>query len=154
MMSVTSSALLLNGVCAGSFAFGTAVDTRMLRALANKGDSQTIKSVFSLWWPYGRDWMAPLVGVTTVADGLAFYLTGASCWAAATALVAPIIPWTMFVMGESIQKLRSGEDKEVFAITKKFCLLHHFRTVAAGAALALVVFARDAADKAQSSQSK
>jgi Domain of unknown function (DUF1772) len=151
MLSVTSSALFLNGVCLGSFGFVSAVDARLLRALANKQDADTLKAVFPLWWPFGRDWMAPLVTGTTIANGLALYAArrnaGAStqvsqAWAGATALVLVTLPWTMLVMGESIVKLRSASVQDVCSLTKKFCNLHHARTAAATAAFVLALWAQ------------
>jgi hypothetical protein len=131
---------LLNGLHTGALLFVSAVDARLLQALCDRKQDEVIKAIFAIWWPAGRDLMAPLGVASTIAHALAYRDTGEMKWGIAGALVFSTIAWTLTIMGESIRALRDSKSEGTFETTKKFCFLHHFRLVASAAGFLLVLF--------------
>lgn len=147
-------ALFLGGLHAGSLVFVSVVDARTLCALASAGEAAVLRSFFRIWWPAGRDWMAPLgVGAAAAYAWLAFASSAASTAAgaaaggavaaggAAAAMVA-IIAWTAVIMGEDIASLRgagAAADERVAATARRFCSLHHVRAVVSAGAFVAVL---------------
>lgn len=139
-------ALFLGGLHAGSLVFVSIVDARTLCALASAGEAAVLRSFFRIWWPAGRDWMAPLgVGAAAAYAWLAIASSAASkavgataavdgAWAAggAAAAMVAIIAWTAVIMREDIASLRgagAAADERVAATARRFCSLHHVRAV-------------------------
>ncbi|KAK1869491.1 hypothetical protein I4F81_011967 [Pyropia yezoensis] len=58
--------LFFGGLHAGSLAFVSAVEARTLGRLVSAGETAVLRAFFRIWWPIGRDWMAPL-GVAAAA---------------------------------------------------------------------------------------
>ena len=171
--SETVAALIatgLAGLVSGSLAFGSFVDTRTLMALVH-GETDAAKrkrntdfiasTYFPVWWPNGRDWMAPLLMASSVAHFLTYYcipssksipagsattsdcpcqFTGNMSWIYSGLMLFGIAPYTAFVLGEDIEALRNASktsSDEVAAKVKSFCTLHHARTVMAAWAFGL-----------------
>lgn len=58
-------ASLFNGLTAGALLFVSVVDVRTMLSLVNTGKELVLKSFLPVWWPAGRDLMAPLGLLTT-----------------------------------------------------------------------------------------
>ena len=140
-MMYIPTALFFNGVQTGCLLFVSFVDARLLRTLCDKKKDDAIKTIFSIWWPAGRDLMVPLSVATMVADAAAYWSTKQMKWAIAGSLVFSTLVWTGVIMGESIQALRDTKSSnDTFKIAKNFCFLHQFRLVAAVVGFSLVLF--------------
>lgn len=115
--------------------------------LASAKEAAILRAFFRIWWPVGRDWMAPL-GVASaaayawlaVAAPAATSMTaggapppGGQVAAAGAAVAAlTIIAWTVVFMGEDIESLRgagAAADDRVASTARRFCSFHHVRTV-------------------------
>lgn len=156
----------LAGVVTGALAFVSFADTRTLLQLCDAPaapktssaegseaadrkseeakDTALVKTVFSSWWPNGRDLMVPLLSLTTIAHVSAYVLTEEKEWAIGGSAIALIGPYTGIVLGEDIGALRKADSKGTRAITQRFCALHHVRLVAAlsGFTVALCTLAK------------
>lgn len=130
------------GLLAGALTFVSAVDARTLTRLAAEGDETTLRSLFPLWWPNGRDLMLPLIMATSSLHAAAYWLSDRKAWIGTGMAVFAIAPYTVLVLGEDIQALRKAESQEVCRTARHFSLLHHPRTVMAllayGGSLALL----------------
>ncbi|GAB0494229.1 hypothetical protein MMPV_005520 [Pyropia vietnamensis] len=137
-------ALCLGGIHAGSFAFVSAVSTRALGILASSKEAATLRAFFRVWWPAGRDWMAPLsisaaaayawlaVSAPAMTAGGVPPPGGQAAAACAAVAALAIVVWTVAIMGEDIASLRgtgAAADDRVAATAHRFCSLHHVRTV-------------------------
>ncbi|CAM9976355.1 unnamed protein product [Discosporangium mesarthrocarpum] len=148
-MIVESSSLLLTkvaatgaaGIAAGALTFVSFVDTRTYVGLVNSGEEATVKKLFPRWWPNGRDLMVPVVALCTLTHGVAYWASGDPSWLWSGALLFSIGPYTKLVLGEDIEGLRKAGTKDVAAMTRRFCSMHHLRLVAAAAAFAVSLFA-------------
>lgn len=140
------TATALNGLLAGSLAFVSAVDVRtLLKHVEDENDDVAISVArrhFQVWWPYGRDWMVPLLVSASIANAVAWYMTDKdNRWAAAGICSFLLGPYTGIVLGEDIQALRkSSSGGAVQATTKRFCLLHHVRLGIVGIGFGLSLF--------------
>ena len=127
----TLAATGLAGIVTGALAFVSAVDTRTLLKLADSGQERVLQQLFPIWWPNGRDLMLPLLLVTAAAHGWAFGATRDQAWLGTGGLVLAIAPYTKFVLGEDIAKLRAATSQDVQQITHSFCFWHHPRLLMA-----------------------
>mmetsp|Transcript_27114 Transcript_27114/g.42185 ORF Transcript_27114/g.42185 Transcript_27114/m.42185 type:complete len:96 (-) Transcript_27114:30-317(-) len=71
----------------------------------------------------------------------AYYQTKDIKFAYSSGLLGFLGPYTFLVLGEDIENLRKSTPKEVDVSTKRFCLQHHLRLVAAGTGFALSLLA-------------
>lgn len=128
-----------SGILTGCLAFGSLVDARTITALVDAGETDTIKRWFGVWWPNGRDLMVPLVLVAAGLHGAAFTATGNLTWLCTGAATVSILPYTALVLGEDISALRKADATDVKVRARRFCLLHHPRTIVAAATLGLAL---------------
>jgi len=98
--------------------------------LAKDGDEVTLRSLFPVWWPNGRDLMLPLLMVTSTFRAAAYWVSDRKGWLYTGATVFGIAPYTKFVLGENIVKLRQADSQEVCKTARRFSLLHHPRLAA------------------------
>mmetsp|Transcript_30066 Transcript_30066/g.64938 ORF Transcript_30066/g.64938 Transcript_30066/m.64938 type:complete len:144 (-) Transcript_30066:532-963(-) len=130
-----------SGLLAGSFSFASFVDSRTLWIIAKKGDGEALRKFFPVWWPAGRDWMLPLVLVTSSLHGFAYYSTKKASWlytALATFLIAP---YTGLILGEDIKSLMNENCEGACEIAKSFVIRHQPRFVVAGVAFVAALLA-------------
>ena len=118
----------LAGMLAGGLSFGSFVDVRSLLLHVDKGNTDLIQSHFPIWWPCGRDYMVPLIGLSSLVHGMAYAMTKHSLWIGSGVTIFLIGPYTALVLGEDIETLRKSDTTEVSETTKRFCNLHHVRT--------------------------
>lgn len=149
--------LFFGGLHAGSLAFVSAVEARTLGRLVSAGETAVLRAFFRIWWPIGRDWMAPLgVAAAAAYAWLAFTASAAStavgaasggaatAAAAAAAAMVAVILWTAVFMGEDIASLRgagAAADERVAATARSFCRRHHVRAVLSVGAYVAVLWA-------------
>ena len=70
-------ATLFHGCLAGSFLFASVVDVRTLMTLVNiRGQEENVRSFLQIWWPAGRDLMAPLGLLTSAGILITFAFIG------------------------------------------------------------------------------
>eukprot|EP00930_Biecheleria_cincta_P027607 TRINITY_DN19363_c0_g1_i1.p1 TRINITY_DN19363_c0_g1~~TRINITY_DN19363_c0_g1_i1.p1 ORF type:complete len:155 (-),score=23.42 TRINITY_DN19363_c0_g1_i1:284-748(-) len=125
--AIALGAVGLSGTVFGSLAFVSFVDTRLLLSLSDKPG--VLSKVFPVWWPHGRDFMAPLLIGTAASNALAYYLTKNAGWLISVGSAISIASYTMAFMKEAtIDPLMSGGTAaEVSSFTKEFCKRHHPR---------------------------
>jgi hypothetical protein len=127
-------ATALAGTLTGSLAFVSFVDVRsFMKHVSDPEGTEIARLHFQVWWPYGRDWMAPLVGSAAIAHAVAWRMTKQASWAAAGLCVFLVGPYTALILGEDIETLRKSSGGEVKETTERFCRLHHVRLGLAGA---------------------
>jgi hypothetical protein len=92
----------LAGLVTGSLAFASAVDVRAFKThIKDEVGTNLARNHFMVWWPYGRDWMVPLISSTSIAYGVVWRMTKKNSWAAAGVGVSLIGVYTKVVlMGE------------------------------------------------------
>ncbi|KAJ1615995.1 hypothetical protein T492DRAFT_851156 [Pavlovales sp. CCMP2436] len=95
------------------------------------GEFALVSKLFAVWWPNGRDLMLPLVLLTAAMHGAAYAATTELCWLGTCVAALSIGPYTALVLGEDIAALREAGMTEVAAIARRFCRLHHPRTIIA-----------------------
>jgi tetrahydromethanopterin S-methyltransferase subunit E len=117
------------GLEAGALLFVSAVSALTLRHFANTKKDQVLREFFPVWWPLGRNLMAPLGILICLINLFLVLQTGEIRWLFPLGLIAFIIGWTIIAMGEDIDALRKGSSKDVFSVTASFCKRHHLRTV-------------------------
>ena len=139
-------AIALIGLEAGALLFVSAVSVRTIQQAISKKNVAFIKQLFPVWWPYGRDLMAPLGICVALTNVLAAYVqinderVAGAVMHGYTAIVAIlIILWTVFVMGEDIDALRSGNDEHTIELASDFCAKHHYRCLASASAFLAVL---------------
>lgn len=147
--TAAACATALAGLTAGSMAFVSAVDVRALMKHVDAKHNKLIRCHFQLWWPCGRDWMVPLVGMSTIAHIAAYAATKDTAWLAGGAAITAIAPYTGLVLGNDIGVLREDkddDDDDVGNVVTRFCNRHHVRTglAFAGFASALAALTRNA----------
>ena len=125
------TATLASGVVTGFLSGVTFLDVRTFNALVAKKDAETIKTVFPIWWPFGRSFMVPALALNLCSHLATFAVTKNKLWILTGCVIASIGPWTALVMKEDIETLRGNkneiEDDDVFNFTKSFCRAHHPR---------------------------
>merc|ERR1712137_164744 len=135
--------VFVSGLEAGSLLFVSLVSGRTLSQFVERKNDRLLREFFPLWWPNGRDLVAPLglIGVLlcigcSLLNGLEWLLPGI-CFAS-------IILFTITVMKEDIDTLRSTTTKAqvVFDTAKQFVFLHHFRTYTAMVGFCLSLWLR------------
>lgn len=139
MSASEAVAIASAGVMAGCLTFGSFVDTRAINLLVDAGEEATVRRFFQTWWPCGRDLMVPMILITSGSHAVAFAATRNPGWLATAGAIISIGPYTALVLGEDIAALRAAETSEVATTARRFCRLHHPRTVMAGAVLAASV---------------
>ena len=139
----------INGISFGGLVFVGAVDVRAFLAVLSsvKGES-IIKELFPIWWPCGRDLMAP-VGILGALLNFSihlqqrkkltntsnvFGLAQADLWLVPAAMHFAIVMWTGSVMGSTIRHLMSAKDDQFREVFKTFCSLHFPRILFSGIA--------------------
>jgi hypothetical protein len=126
-------ATALSGTVTGSLAFVSFVDVRsFMKHVSSPEGTEIARRHFRVWWPCGRDWMAPLIGSTAIAHAVAWRMTKQASWAAAGLCVFIVGPYTALILGEDIEKLRNSSGGEVKETAERFCRLHHVRLGLAG----------------------
>ncbi|KAG8471211.1 hypothetical protein KFE25_009632 [Diacronema lutheri] len=128
-----------SGLLAGALTFVSFVDTRTILRLVHEGESKLVTRYFSVWWPNGRDLMLPLVLTTGALHGAAYALTSELGWLWTAAAATSIGPYTRVVLGEDIAALRDAGTAKVATIARRFCMLHHPRTLIAAATFAVAL---------------
>ena len=151
--------LFLGGLHSGAMLFASLVSVRLFLTLVRKNTHAGVKDdsisiillVFSYWWPYGRDFMAPLNIITAVAYLVTWYSRGGWENMAGVLCMVFTVTWTVVVMGEDISSLRRRAKKDASSnsvseetrrFVKSFCLKHHVRTVVSMLSLAYVCHER------------
>eukprot|EP00761_Pharyngomonas_kirbyi_P001030 gb/GECH01001031.1/.p1 GENE.gb/GECH01001031.1/~~gb/GECH01001031.1/.p1 ORF type:complete len:163 (+),score=30.92 gb/GECH01001031.1/:1-489(+) len=144
------SSLFFNGLHAGSLLFVSTVDVRLFQSLLqnqneheNKDD--VIRAIFPVWWPAGRDLMAPLGIISTVSHAMTYFVTREPIWLYNGGLVFSVIAWTALGMRENISALRksktdASDHEKLSSLVKSFCNRHHFRLLTSGLAFALSTY--------------
>lgn len=66
------AALALAGIHAGAMSFGSFVEVPTLNAVVNASNAGLLRAYFPIWWPYGRNFMAPLVLASSAAAAVAY----------------------------------------------------------------------------------
>ncbi|KAJ1568885.1 hypothetical protein HK096_004971 [Nowakowskiella sp. JEL0078] len=127
------ASIALNGTAFGSLLFVGAVDVRLfLSLIKTPNGAETIKTVFPLWWPYGRDLMAPCGFLGIIVNSLAYYQSSNAVWLVPATTHLITILWTVSVMGEDIKKLVAAKGAGLERITRSFCWAHFPRILFAG----------------------
>ena len=116
-------ATFMAGLVAGAMTFVSAVDTRTLLEL----DEPSVKKIFPVWWPFGKQLMVPLLGITTFSHVLAFVSSSNVAWLISGSFIMLIGIFTGVVLREDIAVLRKASSTETRSITAHFCMYHHFR---------------------------
>ena len=127
----------LAGIVAGSLGFVSAVDVRSFLTHIKYDKTKLVQAHFAIWWPYGRDWMLPLLLTTFAAHVNAYFATENIHWIIPGTFVLLIAPYTAFVLGEDIEALRKSDAQQVAQTARRFCNLHHARFVLALTGLGL-----------------
>eukprot|EP00440_Ansanella_granifera_P068001 gb/GFBE01073768.1/.p1 GENE.gb/GFBE01073768.1/~~gb/GFBE01073768.1/.p1 ORF type:complete len:155 (+),score=28.13 gb/GFBE01073768.1/:1-465(+) len=129
------TAVGLSGTVVGSLAFVSFVDARLLLQLKSKPG--VLSEVFPVWWPFGRDWMVPLLASTALSNALVYYLTKDAWWLVSAGSALSIGCYTAaFMMEATIDPLmKGGAADEVSNFTKEFCRRHQPRLLFAIAGL-------------------
>jgi len=128
------------GITTGALTFASFCDVRSFLAHLDARQSDLVVSHFQVWWPNGRDFMVPLLLANIVAHGTACGITGDPLWAATGAAVGLILPYTGLVLGGDIVKLRKASPEDADKTARRFCALHHVRSVMAAASFGLSLF--------------
>ena len=97
-----------------------------------------------MWWPFGKQLMVPLLGVTTVSHGLAFVSSSNVAWLVSGSCIVSIGVFTGVVLREDITALRKANTTETKSITTHFCNYHHFRLILSfiGFTIALITLSK------------
>ncbi|KAI8620217.1 hypothetical protein BC830DRAFT_597746 [Chytriomyces sp. MP71] len=111
-MFSTVVSTFLNGTSFGSLAFVGATDTQLLLALSKAKETKTLQTIFPLWWPLGRNFMAPLGVLGITANIAAFYQTGERIWLVSAATHVATLVWTIVAMGSTIAKLQASRKTD------------------------------------------
>lgn len=139
----------LAGIVAGCMTFASAVDARTFVKFvspeakeektgnAEDGNEELVKAFFKVWWPHGRDLMVPLLAATSLAHFAAYFASRGRSWILSGLLIMSIGPYTGIVLMEDIDALRGSDAAECARTVRRFCNLHHVRTVLAGTAFVL-----------------
>lgn len=135
------AATSLAGLMTGALAFVSAVDVRsFLKHVESEEGKALARQHFQVWWPYGRDFMVPLVGAAATANAVAWRMTKDKAWAVSGLLVFLVGPYTAIILMEDINKLSNSSGEELKEVTVRFCMLHHVRTVLAASGFGVALF--------------
>ena len=126
------SAVVASGLTAGFLSAATFMDVPTFKKLIANKDADTIKNVFSIWWPYGGKFMIPMTLLNFVAHFGSYAATNEKLWILSGCFISANLPYTGILMKEGIQKLRgvdaaTMDDEEVFTVANSFCNLHQPR---------------------------
>lgn len=133
----------LAGLLTGGLCFVSAVSTRSyVNHLDNEESTaeekaKFMKTSFQVWWPFGRDYMLPLICTTSATHVGTWYITEQKNWLVSGAFAASVAVYTVAVLGEDISSLMKASSKDVEATARRFCSLHHFRPLLAGISFCL-----------------
>jgi hypothetical protein len=132
----------LSGVVLGCLTFVSLVEAPTFLDLLgeNKKRSDLVKEYFSVWWPYGKSLMVPLLASSTAAHGLTYTMTKHANWIFAGLLIVAIGPYTHVVLMEDIDHICKPDSTQIVETTKEFCRLHHVRTIMALVGFGLSLF--------------
>eukprot|EP00543_Licmophora_paradoxa_P002757 CAMPEP_0202444958 /NCGR_PEP_ID=MMETSP1360-20130828/3864_1 /ASSEMBLY_ACC=CAM_ASM_000848 /TAXON_ID=515479 /ORGANISM="Licmophora paradoxa, Strain CCMP2313" /LENGTH=153 /DNA_ID=CAMNT_0049061067 /DNA_START=82 /DNA_END=543 /DNA_ORIENTATION=- len=137
------AATAIAGIATGCLTFVSFVDTRSFLYHVEKKDTDLIRRHFPIWWPNGRDLMAPLLLIGAVANVTAYLQTDRLNFVITAGLLVSVGLYTKFVLGEDIEALRQCDASGVGETAQSFCNWHHPRLImaATGFGLALVALA-------------
>jgi hypothetical protein len=121
--------LATNGAAFGSLLFVGAVDVPLFRKLVRNQDSSSIKTIFPIWWPYGRNLMVPIALTGSTLSISSWYVTRNLLWLAPVATHLLTVIWTVFAMGESINELLDAKGNDIYDMVLTFCSRHYVRVV-------------------------
>jgi hypothetical protein len=125
------SAVAASGLTSGFLSAATFMDVPTFKQLIANKDSDTIKKVFAIWWPYGGQFMIPMTILNFVAHFGSYAVTKEKLWILSGCFISANLPYTGILMKEGIQTLRTKKDEmtddEVFEVTNSFCNLHQPR---------------------------
>jgi hypothetical protein len=151
------AAVGLVGIQAGALCFGSFASARTFLILItdpkdpkkpNKEGVELVKKFFPTWWPCGRDFMAPLALLTSLAGFAAYHKSNGSgisevvtkrdpTWLIIAGSSLFMLPYTALVMGSDINNLREGSTADAAKTINSFCNKHHVRTAIASSAFVL-----------------
>lgn len=121
------------GLQAGAFVFGSFVDVPTFNTLAPQ--ENPVESIFSVWWPKGRNLMVPLILSSTTLNLLTYFAKNPEQRSKSHLVIAAaslaLLPYTKLVMGkaiESLQEVSVSQRPEVIQKVETFGNLHHVRT--------------------------
>ncbi|KAJ3267814.1 hypothetical protein HDV01_003954 [Terramyces sp. JEL0728] len=140
-MYIAGLATAINGTSFGALLFVGLVDIRTFLAIAKQDNpDHFIKTLFPVWWPNGRDMMAPLAIAGLITNGLVYHYTGDELWTVSAGTHLLTMIWTGTVMRESISQLIEAKGSDLKAIVTKFCVLHFPRIAFAGVGYAFNIY--------------
>eukprot|EP01104_Vermistella_antarctica_P015567 TRINITY_DN5140_c0_g1_i1.p1 TRINITY_DN5140_c0_g1~~TRINITY_DN5140_c0_g1_i1.p1 ORF type:complete len:161 (-),score=17.13 TRINITY_DN5140_c0_g1_i1:50-532(-) len=139
----------------GALLFVSCVSVPTLLSAVDRNDTTYLRKHFPVWWPNGRNLMAPLGLGTIVSHLIAAYqclnqpgsaqrsvspFSSSTAHFIAAALIFLVLLWTKFKMMEGIDELRKADSSGLMKTARQFCADHHVRTLLAlVAALVCVV---------------
>jgi hypothetical protein len=136
-IAAAKAGVLTMGLETGALLFVSAVSARTVEHAVAEEDADFVRRLFPVWWPYGRDLMAPLGVAALATNALAAFdahhtqaVAVRNAHLACAAAAGGIIAWTVFVMGEDIDSLRNGTATETLHTARNFCRKHHVRLIA------------------------
>ena len=109
-----------------------------LNALAAKKHKYVLQTLMPIFWPHGSDFFLPLMITVVITHIARWYYTGKVIALICAMLVAAIMPYTRFVMGEDIERLISSKG-DVSATVQAFCRKHDARTLLSLTAFVLAI---------------
>jgi hypothetical protein len=127
MVNYKFYAAALSLITAGSMAWVSFISVPTLLHFSNSSDTKTLVSLFSVWWPLGKRYMGPLIGLSTAAQAWAWYDHRKPLYIASGLSLVSIGVFTGIFMKEDINGIRNGSGDNVVAFTKDFCFKHHVR---------------------------
>lgn len=138
----SSLAVFFNGLQAGALLFASRVSAKTLMTLVAEPNpnEELIRAFFPIWWPNGRDLMAPLCYAGTLFHFASWYTSGNIGYCVCGSLVLSVGLITRIFMLEDIQYLRNASNEKVVETTKTFCNKHHYRTFASLAAFGIGLY--------------
>ena len=122
-----SLAICTSGAIMGCMTFCSLVDVPTFQQLVKEKDAKTIKRVFQIWWPNGRNCMVPLIATNFVTHAIAYWYSGHILWLMSGLTSSTIGAYTVLVLGEDIQALREANTDDLLETASRFCRLHHAR---------------------------
>ena len=130
------------GILAGALSFVSFAETRTFLELVKSDDDPAyFRRFFRLWWPHGREFMVPLITLSTIAHAAASSLSGDLIWLVSGGLVFSIAPFTALAMSEDIENIKNEDGAHKVPIsTSRFCHLQHVRLGLASVAFVLALF--------------
>ena len=102
---------------------------------------ELIQRHFPIWWPNGRDLMISVILSSVSSNVWAYTQTNDNRFLYTAGFIGFLAPFTVFILGEDIEKLRRCNGEEVESTARRFCFLHHFRLLSAGIGFGLALTA-------------